>query len=560
MTQGTVADAVVAALEVAGVDVVFTLCGNHILPLQEAMRRRGMRCVATRSEASAVMAADAYGRIRRRAGVALVTGGPGVANTAGALLTAMGNQSPVVLLSGEPSLAAEGRGAQQEADHVGLTAAATKASLRATRADHVLERLREAFVTAEHGRTGPVHLTIPVDVQQAALAVGDAVPSPRPDLPAPVVPPAFVRMVAEHVRGAERVALVVGAGVWQHRGEAAVAALAGDVGLPVFTLDSARGILPDSAACALGSADPGLNGAASQIALADCVIVAGRDADFRMGYGSLLRPSAVVVHVDAEVRGLGRNLPAGALPAAGDPAAFLGGLAAELAGHRARAQWAEPAAAPDGGPDSSDGGGGAMHPATVAAAIARAGVRAGAIFALDCGEFVQWCRQIIPAEAPGRWLRLGPQATCGAGLPFGIGAQAARPDAPVVVIAGDGGLGYHVADLETAARCGLPLVVVVGQDGAWGVEQSLQRGVYGEGAGFTSELTPTNYELIARGFGVEAVRVSDVTDLEAELSAALEARRPRLIGVEIRNVPSSGTQRLVRSIRAEVGERISTTT
>ncbi|HWK26894.1 MAG TPA: thiamine pyrophosphate-binding protein [Solirubrobacter sp.] len=552
MTEGTVADAVVAALERAEVDVVFTLCGNHILPLQEAMRRRGLRCVATRSEASAVMAADAYGRIRRRAGVALVTGGPGVANTVGALLTARGNQSPVVLLSGEPGLAVEGRGAQQEADHVRLTAGATKASLRATRADHVLERLREAFVLAETGRTGPVHLTIPVDVQQSPLD-GDA-PSPRPVPPAPVVPPAFVGAVAERVRAARRPAVIAGAGVWQYGGERAVAALA-DAGVPVFTLDSARGILPDSAACAFGSADPGLNAAAGQLALADCVIVAGRDADFRIGYGARLASDAVVVHVDLEPGGLGRNLPAGALLAAGDPAAFLGDLAAALADHRAPGEWrerlaaAEPPAVPDAGEDEP------LHPASVARAIARAGVAAGAIFALDCGEFVQWCRQLVPAEAPGRWLRLGPQATCGAGLPFGIGAQAALPGAPVLVVAGDGGLGYHVADLETAVRCGLPVVVVVGQDGAWGVEQSLQRGVYGEGAAFTSELSPTDFTGVARGFGVTAVRVAGVAALERELRAALEARAPRLIQVGIRNVPSSGTERLTRAIRAEVQER-----
>jgi acetolactate synthase-1/2/3 large subunit len=546
----TASDAVVESLAAAGVDVVFTLCGNHILPLQESMRVHGMRCVATRSEATAVFAADAYGRIRRRAGVALVTGGPGVSNTATALLTAKGNQSPVVLLSGEPATSVEARGAQQEADHVLLTEGTTKASMRVTRGDRVVERLQEAFRIAESGRTGPVHLTIPADVQQESLAIED-VPSARRPVAGPVAPPAFVAEVAARVRGARRPLLIAGAGVWQHGGEAAVAALASEHGLPVFTLDSARGIAPDGSACVLGTADPGLNPAALHVAEADCVILAGRDADFRIGYGSLFRQGAAVVHVDPEVAGLGRNLPEDALLAAGDPAAFLADLAAALGGHRVEADWAATVAGARGAEDAdADTDREGAHPGAVADAIARAGLAADAIFALDCGEFVQWCRARIPAESPGSWLRLGPQATCGAGLPFGIGAQAAAPDRPVVVIAGDGGLGYHVSELETAVREGLPLVVVVGQDSAWGIERLLQTGLYGDDAAFTSDLTTTDYAMVARGFGADARTVGGAEELETALAAAIAARRPALIRVGIRNVASRGTERMIESLRA----------
>jgi acetolactate synthase-1/2/3 large subunit len=558
MTTGSVSDAVVEALAAAGVDVVFTLCGNHILPLQEAMREHGMRCVATRSEASAVFAADAYGRVRRRAGVALVTGGPGVSNTATALLTAKGNQSPVVLLSGEPSTGVEGRGAQQEADHVLLTAGTTKASLRVTRGDRVLERLQEAFRIAESGRTGPVHLTIPADVQQQPLPVGGgAAPSARRPVSMPVAPRAFVAEVAGHLRRAERPVLIAGAGVWQHGGEAATAVLASAHGLPVFSLDSARGIAPDSAACVVGSADAGLNRAALQIADADCVILAGRDADFRIGYGSQFGPGIVVVQVDLELAALGRNLPEHALLCGGDPAAFLADLATALEGHRVPAQWQAAVAASA----TQDAGelagalepGAGEHPGAVADAIGRVGVAADAIFALDCGEFVQWCRARIPSESPGSWLRLGPQATCGAGLPFGIGAQAASPGRPVIVVAGDGGLGYHVSELETAVRCGLPLVVVVGQDGAWGIERLLQTGVYGEDAAFTSELTATDFAMVARGFGCAADTVGDADELETALADAIEAREPRLLHVGIRTVASRGTGRMVQSLRDATG-------
>lgn len=556
MIQTTVSDAVVESLAAAGVDVVFTLCGNHILPLQESLRTHGVRCVATRSEAAAAFAADAYGRVRRRAGVALVTGGPGVSNAATALLTARGNQSPLVLLSGEPSTSVEGRGAQQEADHVLLTAGTTKASLRAIRADRVLEHLQEAFRLAEHGRTGPVHLTIPVDVQQLPLALGDdGVPSARRPLQMPVAPPAFVARVADGLRRAARPAVIAGAGVWQHGGESAVAALAERHGIPVFTLDSARGIAPDSAACVFGSADAGLNRAADGMKSADCVVIAGREVDFRLGYGSLIQPDAHVVHVHADTASMGRNLPQSALLCNADPAAFIADLAAALDGYRVPDDWRlELERLLDDGLPSAGQNGEPPHPASVADAIARAGAAANAIFALDCGEFVQWCRSRIPSERPGSWLRLGLQATCGAGLPFGIGAQAAAPDRPVIVIAGDGGIGYHVAELETAVRCGLPVVVVVGQDGAWGVELLLQTGLYGDDAAFTSELTRSDFAAVARGFGCEAVRVDDGKQVEEALVDALESREPRLIQVGIQNIRSRATERMVASLRGRPGD------
>ena len=549
MNAITVSDAVVEALAAADVDVVFTLCGNHILPLQDSMRRHGMRCVATRSEATAVFAADAYGRVTRRAGVALVTGGPGVSNAVTALLTARGNQSPVVLLSGEPSTAVEGRGAQQEADHVALTAGATKASIRVTESGRVLDRLQEAFRIAEHGQPGPVHLTIPADVQQQPLRLPGAVPSARRPVQMPTPPASFVAEVAECVRRAERPVLIVGAGVWQHRGERAVAVLSAEHRLPVFTLDSARGIVPDSASCVFGSADASLNVAATSIALADCVIVAGREVDFRLGYGAAFQPDATVVHMHADPGTVGRNLPDTALLATGDPAMFLADLADALNGHRIPDPWVARVQAEAKDDANTDDAGTPAHPGAVADVIARVGTAADALFALDCGEFVQWCRSRIPSEVPGSWLRLGPQATCGAGLPFGIGAQAAAPDRRVIVIAGDGGLGYHVAELETAVRCDLPLVVVVGQDQAWGVELLLQTGLYGPEGAFTSELTPTDYAAVARGFGCDSVLVSDEHDLEGALTDALEARRPVLIQVAIRNERSRATERMVQSLR-----------
>jgi len=310
----------------------------------------------------------------------------------------------------------------------------------------------------------------------------------------------------------------------------------------------------DSAPGVMGSADRGLNAAAHHLAEADVVVVAGRALDFRLGLGRDL-PDATVIHVDTDLAALGRNARR-VHACLGDPGAFLADLTDALAGHRAPTAWVEVLDAARERQRreidelaAADADGEALHPAAIARTLGRIGSAHGAIYALDCGEFAQWCRQVIPSEHPGHWLRLGPQSTCGAGLPFGLGAKVARPDAPVLVIAGDGGIGYHLAELETARREGIPLVVVVGHDEAWGIEQNLQRGIYGDGAIYTTSLGRTDFAGVAQGWGAAGVTVSDLASLEAAVLAGFVEDGPTLIQIPVRTVPSAVTLRMIQRER-----------
>lgn len=551
----TVAEQTVDTLLDLGVDVVFTLCGNHILPLYEAMRQRGVRVVDTRTEASAVMAADAYGRISRRAGVALVTGGPGFTNTLTGILTARGNRSPVVLISGEGDMRARGRGSHQEADVDGLAAGIAKWSRGVATAEEAGLAVVEAFRVALGTNTGPVVLSMPLDVQRAPAAQAVPLSSAHPRMGA--APDDVVDSAAELVRSAQRPVVVARAGVWQGRGEAAVERLA-DLGLPIFTLDSARGIVRDSHPSAFGYGDPTLNEAAELLNEADVALLLGNELDFRLGYGATFGPDAAIVHVDQDLSGLGRTREVTVLCHA-DPAAFAASLADRLADVHVDEGWVKRlTAARDSQRERlrqvADDESVPFHPVAVASVIARVGSAADATFVLDCGEFVQWCRLVIPVEGPGRWLRLGPQSTCGAGLPYGIGAKAARPHKPVIVMAGDGGIGYHIADLETTIRRELPVVVVVGQDGAWGVERNLQAGIYGEDNVYASDLGPTDFVRVAEGFGAEGVAVSSMEELDTALSSALSSGRTTLIQVPVRAERSLVTKSLIAKERRALAE------
>jgi acetolactate synthase-1/2/3 large subunit len=549
------ADDIVDTLSALGTRDIFTLCGNHVLPIQEALRTRDIRMIAMRSESSAVMAADAYGRIARRVGVVVVTGGPGMSNTVTGLLTANGNQSPVVVISGEPEQGNDGRGGQQETDHLALSAPAVKWHRAVRRPDHVQEALVEAFRVAQTGRTGPVHLSIPLDVQREPVApLESAVDAATVATGGP--PPEFVRAAADLVRTAARPVLVAGAGLWQARGEEAVARLAGTTGLPVFTLDSARGIIPDSAPAAFGYADRSLNVVAESLTEADVVLVVGRSIDFRLGLGAAFSDRATIIHVDSDLATLGRNarhVHAGL----GNPAVFVADLADALLDHRVDRAWtarldaAREAKARQLATTADTGR--PNHPGEVARIIGTVGSEHKAIYALDCGEFVQWCRQIIPCEGPGRWLRLGPQSTCGAGLPFGLGAKVASPESPLIVIAGDGGIGYHLTELETAVRHEIPLVVVVGEDQGWGIERNLQNGIYGDGAEYTTRLNPVRLAQVAEGFGARGVQVEDAQSLGDALKDALAQQTPTLIQVPVQTVPSALTLGMIRRERDALG-------
>jgi acetolactate synthase-1/2/3 large subunit len=548
------AQLIVETLERLGTTDVFTLCGNHILPLQEASRTSGLQMWPMRSESAAVMAADAYGRISRRVAVTTVTGGSGMATTTSALLTALGNRSPLVVISGAGDQVADGRGAQQEADHLAIAASVVKWQRVVRQTEHIVESLHDAFKIAASGRPGPVHLTIPLDVQEAdASHLPPAVTAPQ--IASPVPPPEFVARAAEIIRRSSRPVIIAGASAWQSAGEAALTRIVADTSIPLFTLDSARGIVPDTSASVFGSADPSINKTAQLLTEADVVLVLGRTIDFRLRLGAALAAEAEIVHVDPDLEALGRNTSA-ALACAADPAGFAALLADRISGYAAPAEWlsrlaeaqarsqAWLAAAAD-----SDTAGDGLHPASIALALNDIGNDHDLIYALDCGEFVQWCRQAIRLPQAGRWLRLGPQSTCGAGLPFGIGARVARPDLPVLVIAGDGGIGYHLAELETATRTGLPLVVVVGHDAGWGIERNLQRGIYGADSVFTTDLGRVDLVRAAQGCGADGLRVHTVGELDKAVRGAIAAGNTTLIEVPVRTIPSELTRAMIERRR-----------
>ncbi|HZU04747.1 MAG TPA: thiamine pyrophosphate-binding protein [Chloroflexota bacterium] len=558
--MGTItgAELLVRALRAEGVDTVFTLVGDHILPIVDAAVDHGIRFVDTRHESAAMHMADGWARATGRTAVCLVTGGPGHANVMPGLAVTYTAESPVVQISGRVEIAQEGLLASQELDQVGMAAPVTKAAWLVRTPERIPQAIATAFRVARSGRPGPVHLTVPLDVQEAqvedTLAAGLPAAGARRESRA-LPDPATVEQAVDRLRAATRPVAIIGNAARYSVAPAALQALAESLALPVFTVEQARGLLPDDHPLCFGYADPALNGAARLLRRADVVLLVGKRLDFRIGYGRppALAAEAQLLQVEADPAEVGRNRAVD-LALVGDLGATVEALAAaahhgpstprdawldELRAAREQHLVALRALAEDTETP--------LHPMRVARAV-EPFLDADTFLVFDGGDYVQWARSYLAARRPGRWLRLGPLGHLGIGLPLALGCQVAAPDARVVLFIGDGSLGFYFMEFDTAIRHQLPIVAIVGNDATWGIDNAFQLAYYGRAVATT--LRPVRYDRLVAELGGHGEHVERAEDLPAALARAFAARRPALVNVAVRRIPSPLAEAMIRRRQA----------
>jgi acetolactate synthase-1/2/3 large subunit len=532
------ADILVRGLQAAGVSRIFSLSGNHIMPVYDALVGAGIALAHTRHEAAAVHMADAWARLTGEPGVALVTGGQGHANAVAALCTAQQGEVPVLLLSGHAPLNQLGLGAFQELAQVAMAVPVTKAAWAAQRAAGLAADVARAFGIARSGRPGPVHLSLPTDVLEAVDA---APPCPAAvDFAAVPMPlaAASAALVAQAVAAAARPLLIAPPALCTPAGLAAIAGLERAAGLPVVPMQSPRGLN-----------DPSLGLFREALGQADLVVLIGKALDFTLGFGRaapadcrwiLLEPEAALL--GRAQRLLGERLLFAALADAGHAAAALtaalrpnpaqagwAGQVREALGYRPP-EWAALAGAPAG----------PIRSATLCHAVQAAVARHGATFVADGGEIGQWGMSLVSAET--RMLN-GVAGAIGIGIPFAIGARAAL-DRPTLALMGDGSFGFHMAEIDTASRHGLPFVAVVGNDSRWNAEHQIQLRDYGANRAHGCELAPgTRYDLVATALGGHGELVTEAADLAPALDRAFASGRPAVVNVVIDGQPAPNIRR-----------------
>ncbi|MBI3002842.1 MAG: thiamine pyrophosphate-binding protein [candidate division NC10 bacterium] len=538
MSRVTGADLVLRALKQKGVSHLFGLCGDHVNPLFVGARRHGLEMVDVRHEAAAVHMADGWGRVTGRPGVSVVTGGPGHTNSLTGVATAAAAGSPVIAISGSYEVAHEGRLAFQELDQVALMRPVTKWASLVTETARLPEMVAAAYRHALAGRPGPVHLSIPLSVLSQEVDA-PRIESEAPPQAPPHPDPAAIREAVERLAAAQRPACIVGSGGFWAGAADALTRFVELTRTPCFTIDLARGLLSDEHPLCFGYADPVLNETARALKSADVILLVGKRLDFRLRFGDVFSPEAVLIQIDIDPGEIGRNRPV-QVPVVADAAAALEVLTTEASrrsGWKER-PWLEELRRQQKAWRDSWAAGEALeepplHPLRLCREI-RALLPEDAVIVIDGGDFPQWPRMTLPARRPGHWLRLGGLGTVGAALPLGFAAKLARPEAPVFIFMGDGGMGFYGFELHTAVRFGLNAVIIVGNDQGWGMEREIQGALYGREQIAGCELGLVRYDEIMRALGGHGEFVERPAELSPALTRAIASGKPAVVNVLIR--------------------------
>ncbi len=496
-----------------GVSTVFTLSGLHVAPIYAGCVDEGVRIVDMRHEQAAAHAADAWARLTRGVGVAIVTAGPGVTDAVTGVANAWAAASPLVLIGGAAPTFNLGRGSLQEMPQVQLFQGITKWSDRVPSSDLVPSFLAKAFRVARAGRPGPVFLEIPWDVLSsgADAALAEAKSAYRTDARSPG-DPAKLELALALLARAERPVVMAGSSIWRDDAVLALERFATRAGIPVYLNGMGRGCLPreDPAFFDLSRKDA--------LALADVVLVVGTPLDFRLGYGTepTFATGAKVIQVDIDAAEIGRNRPID-VGIVGDSRSILEALASGV--RAGPADWPrllreKEAVRREKQRAHEESDQRPIHHFRLAKAIDTVAARAGDVtWVADGGNVVAVAAKVIRVPAPGRWLDPGPLGTLGVGAPFAIAAKLLAPGRPVCVIQGDGAFGLNGMDFDTAVRFKLPMVIVVGNDAAWGQILIPQRGLYGEEHAVATKLAPTRYDRVVEALGGKGEHVDDPADL-----------------------------------------------
>ena len=526
------ADLIVSSLSGAGVEVIFSLSGNQIMPIYDACIDAGIRIVHTRHEGAAVYMAEAYAQLTGKIGVAMITAGPGFASGLGPLVTARASETPVLLLSGDSPRAQDGRGCFQELDQVSISQPLTKWSHRPAIAANMGLDVARAVRIARSCRPGPVHLALPFDLLNETVET-PAFPRAADFEPEHNPPDAtMLTAVAEALQQAQRPLVLTGPRLNRSRStEAAALETAFDV--PVIAMESPRGLK-----------DPCLGDFAGILAQADLVVALGKQIDHTTGYGQTppLGADCRVIVVDSDdaareraERALGDRLYFASSGNAVETADALAAIA-QVDGDRAgwRAQVAEAIAARPAEPQTTSES--PMRPAVLCAAVQRLLDRVdNPLLIIDGGEFGQWAQAFI--SAPVRMIN-SVSGCIGGSIGYAIAAKIAQPGSTVVALLGDGTAGFHFAEFETAHRYGIDFVAIIGHDARWNAEVQIQMREYGADRVFETELNPTRYDQAAVAFGCHGEHVSDPAELDAALERAVASGLPACFVCEIEGLPA----------------------
>ena len=519
------------ALKRLGVKHLFTLSGGHLFPLYDGCVEQGIHIVDHRHEEAATHAAEAFAKFTRQPGVAAVTAGPGVTNAVSSMAAAGFNRSPIVVLAGRAPDYRWGAGSLQEYDHIPLVAPITKSAQTLHDGSRAHIALYDAWQESIRGAPGPTFIDIPLDTLVSGVEESEVEwPELRP-VDSEVDADAVVR-AAGIINQAERPLIMAGTGAYWHHSEVPLRELAEKAAIPVFMNGLGRGLLPADHPNAFSrSRGAGLGGA-------DVVIVLGTPLDFRLNFGQSppFAAGAKLVRIDALASDLNRNRDDDA-GVAGNIGAALAALVERIDGaaHREsrdafmaglrdkeRASAEKDRALLDSESDP-------IHPLRVYGELAKRLDRDAVVIG-DGGDFISYAGKYIATYEPGHFIDPGPFGGLGMGTPSAIAARLAHPDQQVLLLLGDGAAGFSRMEFDTMVRHRLPVVAVMGNNSAWGLEKHPMEMMYGWSV--AAELNPNaRYDQVVAALGGHGEYVTRPSEVGPAIDRAFASGQPALVNV-----------------------------
>ncbi len=517
---------VALALKRAGVSHLFTLNGGHIWPILVGASEHGIRIVDVRHEQSAAFAAEGWAKVTRQCGVAAVTAGPGVTNSASALAQAQSGDSPIFVIGGRAPVARWGMGSLQEMDHVEVVRTLTKKAVTLESPEEAYGMAAECIRTALSRRTGPVFMDVPLDTFFGAADLPEATEHLTPDH-GPAPDPDLVARAARLIHEARRPAVIAGGSVWWAHAEVELRSLVEAAHLPLTVNGMARGTLPPGHPLFFARArGPALGEA-------DLIVVVGALLDFRLNFGQppVFAEDARLVFVDVDAH---RKHRASDVSIYGDLKAALAALAEAVAGTPERKEWlhklrdAETASRRrDESMTKSDSS--PVHPARLIAEV-QGFSDPDAIIVGDGGDFVSFAGRLIERARPGLWIDPGPFGCLGSGPGYAMAAKLAHPDRQVILLSGDGAFGFSAMEFDTMVRHRIPVVCVVGNNGIWALEKHPMLSMLG--VSIAADLgNRTRYDRVVESLGGHGELVDRPDQIRPALERAFKSGLPACINV-----------------------------
>jgi acetolactate synthase-1/2/3 large subunit len=537
MTEMTGSRAFVKSLENEGVEHIFGVSGGALIPICNDLLDSDMRFILARHEQGSTHMADGYARVLNKVGVCIATSGPGATNVVTGLATAQIDSSPVVAFTGQVNRAVIGTDAFQECDIIGVSASVTKYNMQVREPSEIPEAIKKSFYIANTGRKGAVLVDIPKDCTTLS---GEMDFNPKINFRGykidPIPKSQELDWAAKLLVEAKRPIIMAGGGVIAAGASNELVALSELLMAPTANTLMGKGAFPNDHQLSLGLC--GMHGSKASNSLvpkADVLLVVGsRFSDRTTAKVADFNPGGKIIHIDIDRSEVDKNVEA-VTKVIGDAKLALAGLYTRVKALQANGTpaWSNRIAQYrenwDEEPDKAKG---FLRAPKVIRAL-RDLMPRDAVITTEVGQNQMWAALHYDAYLPQTFFTSGGLGTMGWGFPAAIGAKTAKPDVPVVDIAGDGSFGMTENNLATAVEEELPVIVVVLNNNVLGMVAQWQRLFYEERYSAVKLKGNPDFVKLADAYGAEGVRTETLNDFRTAVRRAMKADVPTVIDVPI---------------------------